>query len=68
MTSVTLISAHRTIHLRHGGLGAYEKIGWVLRDCELITGLVLLHTYIHTACLKVVGSSPGAAIFFHLNV
>ena len=41
-TSVSLISAHRAIHLRHGGLGACEKIGWVLIDCDSITGLVLL--------------------------
>ena len=39
MTSASLISAHRAIH---GGLGTCYKIDWALRDCNLITGLVLL--------------------------
>ena len=38
----TPFSAHRAIHLRHGGLGAWQKIGWVLYVCNLVTGLVLL--------------------------
>ena len=29
-TSVSLIAAHRAIHLRHGGLGACAKMCWVL--------------------------------------
>ena len=41
-TSVSLCAAHRAIHLRHGGLGARNKIGCALTDCNLITGLVLL--------------------------
>ena len=39
--SVLLLSVHRAIHLRHGGLGAGPKIDWDLIDCNLITGLVL---------------------------
>ena len=36
-TVVSLIPARRANHLRHRGLGACGKIGWVLNDYDLIT-------------------------------
>ena len=54
-TFVTLFSAHHAIHLRHGGLGALQKVDWIL----------LASCYLNTSSLlKGCGFSPGAANFF----
>ena len=70
---VAMSSAHRTIHLRHGGWRTWRKLaGFYWYVIELLAMCYCLcwfwldkqHTnQIHAACLKVVGSNPGAANF-----
>ena len=66
-TVVALHIAHRATYLLHGVLQCWQKLaGFYCTATELLALCYRLCWFnqIHAACLKVVGSSPGAANFF----
>ena len=49
-TSVSLIPAHRAIHLRHGELWAWQKLARVHMFATELLALCYCVNQIHTAC------------------